>query len=114
MNILSDLYTALSTLDIPIETGVFKDEAPERYIVIAVYVQLCRRQTDRPFQFACGARVIFCALTHDPGEVVLDPCQDHLATCFQNAFSNSIKFTAQPRNLLQEVLRHFDINLCQR
>ena len=34
MNILTDLYTALSTLDIPIETGVFKDEAPERYIVI--------------------------------------------------------------------------------
>ena len=26
MNILSDLYIALSALDIPIETGVFKDE----------------------------------------------------------------------------------------
>ena len=39
MNILSDLYTALSVLDIPIETGVFKDEAPERYIVIVPMVE---------------------------------------------------------------------------
>ena len=39
MNILTDLYTALSALDIPIETGVFKDEAPERYIVIVPMVE---------------------------------------------------------------------------
>ena len=39
MSILSDLYTALSSLDIPIETGVFKDEAPERYIVIVPMVE---------------------------------------------------------------------------
>lgn len=39
MNILSDLYTTLSALDIPIETGVFKDEAPERYIVIVSMVE---------------------------------------------------------------------------
>ena len=39
MNILSDLYIALSALDIPIETGVFKDEAPERYIVIVPMVE---------------------------------------------------------------------------
>ena len=39
MNILSDLYTALSALDIPIETGVFKDEAPERYIVLVPMVE---------------------------------------------------------------------------
>ena len=39
MNILSDLYTALSSLDIPIETGVFKDEAPDRYIVIVPMVE---------------------------------------------------------------------------
>ena len=38
MNILSDLYTTLSALDIPIEPGVFKDEAPERYIVIVPMV----------------------------------------------------------------------------
>ena len=38
MNILSQLYSALSVLDIPIETGVFKDEAPERYIVIVPMV----------------------------------------------------------------------------
>lgn len=34
MNILSDLNTVLSSLDIPIETGIFTDKAPERYIVI--------------------------------------------------------------------------------
>ena len=34
MNILSQLYSVLSGLDIPIETGVFKDETPDRYIVI--------------------------------------------------------------------------------
>lgn len=39
MNILTNLYTALSALDIPIETGVFKDEAPERYIVIVPMVE---------------------------------------------------------------------------
>ena len=39
MNILSDLYAALSALDIPIETGVFKDEAPEKYIVFIPMVE---------------------------------------------------------------------------
>ena len=38
MNILSQLYSALAVLDIPIETGVFKDEAPDRYIVIVPMV----------------------------------------------------------------------------
>ena len=38
MNILSQLYSALSALDIPIETGVFKDTAPDRYIVIVPMV----------------------------------------------------------------------------
>ena len=38
MNILSQLYSVLSGLDIPIETGVFKDEAPDRYIVIVPMV----------------------------------------------------------------------------
>ena len=38
MSILADLYTALSTLDLPIETGVFKDEAPDRYLVIVPMV----------------------------------------------------------------------------
>jgi len=38
MNILSQLYSVLSELDIPIETGVFKDEAPERYMVIVPMV----------------------------------------------------------------------------
>ena len=39
MNILSDLYTALSVLDIPIETGVFKDNAPAKYIVFIPMVE---------------------------------------------------------------------------
>lgn len=34
MNILSELNSALSTLNIPIETGVFTGIAPERYIVV--------------------------------------------------------------------------------
>ena len=38
MSILADLYAALSTLDLPIETGVFKDEAPDRYLVIVPLV----------------------------------------------------------------------------
>ena len=39
MNILSDLYSALSSLGIPIETGVFKDNAPEKYIVFIPMVE---------------------------------------------------------------------------
>ena len=38
MSILADLYTVLSALDLPIETGVFKDEAPDRYLVIVPMV----------------------------------------------------------------------------
>lgn len=34
MSILSDIQTALSGLDIPIETGVFTDKAPAKYIVV--------------------------------------------------------------------------------
>lgn len=34
MNMLSELNSTLSTLDIPIETGVFTDTAPDKYIVI--------------------------------------------------------------------------------
>jgi len=38
MSILADLYTVLSALDLPIETGVFKDEAPDCYLVIVPMV----------------------------------------------------------------------------
>ena len=38
MNILSQLNSALSGLDIPVETGAFKDAAPDRYIVIVPMV----------------------------------------------------------------------------
>ena len=34
MNILSEIRTILAPLNIPIETGVFKGEAPDRYIVL--------------------------------------------------------------------------------
>lgn len=34
MSILADIQTALADLNIPIETGVFTDTAPERYIVV--------------------------------------------------------------------------------
>lgn len=34
MSVLADIQTALSELDIPIETGVFSDVAPAKYIVV--------------------------------------------------------------------------------
>ena len=34
MSVLSDINTALESLGIPLETGVFHEEAPEKYIVI--------------------------------------------------------------------------------
>ena len=34
MSVLADIQTALSALDIPIETGVFTDTAPAKYIVV--------------------------------------------------------------------------------
>lgn len=34
MSILSEIQTLASPLGIPIETGVFKDEAPEQYMVV--------------------------------------------------------------------------------
>lgn len=34
MSILSDIQTALTDLNIPIETGVFTDKAPAKYIVV--------------------------------------------------------------------------------
>ena len=34
MSVLSDIQTALSGLDLPIETGVFSDTAPAKYIVV--------------------------------------------------------------------------------
>lgn len=34
MSLLSDLNTVLSSLDIPIETGVFSGKAPDQYIAI--------------------------------------------------------------------------------
>ena len=38
MNVLSDIQSALAPLGIPLETGVFKDKAPERYLVVVPLV----------------------------------------------------------------------------
>lgn len=38
MSVLSDIQTALSGLDIPIETGVFTDKAPAKYVVVVPMV----------------------------------------------------------------------------
>ena len=38
MSVLADIQTALSTLDIPVETGVFSDAAPAKYIVVVPIV----------------------------------------------------------------------------
>lgn len=34
MSLLEDLQTTLAELDIPVETGIFSDKAPEQYLVI--------------------------------------------------------------------------------
>ena len=34
MSILADINTAVSALDIPIETGVFSEAAPDEYVVV--------------------------------------------------------------------------------
>ena len=34
MSLLSDLKTIISSLEIPVETGVFSDKAPDNYIVL--------------------------------------------------------------------------------
>ena len=38
MSVLADIQTALSALDIPVETGVFSDAAPAKYIVVVPIV----------------------------------------------------------------------------
>ena len=38
MSVLADIQTALSALDIPIETGMFTDAAPAKYIVVVPIV----------------------------------------------------------------------------
>ena len=45
MSVLADIQTALSVLGIPIETGVFTDAAPAKYIVVVPIADtlMCRR-----------------------------------------------------------------------
>ena len=38
MSVLSDINTTLGTLGIPLETGVFTDTAPDKYIVVVPLV----------------------------------------------------------------------------
>ena len=44
MSVLSDIQSALTPLGIPLETGVFKDKAPERYIVVVPIVDCQKRR----------------------------------------------------------------------
>lgn len=53
MSILADLQTALSGLNIPMETGVFTDTAPTKYIVIVPIVDTFNLHADN----APGAEV---------------------------------------------------------
>lgn len=57
MNILLDLNTALSALNIPVETGVFSDTAPEEYLVITPLNELFVFADNRPYQEIQQARL---------------------------------------------------------
>lgn len=46
MSILADVQTALSGLDIPMETGVFTDKAPAKYIVVVPIVDTFEAHAD--------------------------------------------------------------------
>ena len=57
MNILSDLHTAMSALNIPVETGVFSDTAPEEYLVITPLNELFVFADNSPYQEIQQARL---------------------------------------------------------
>ena len=46
MSLLTDLNTVLAPLNIPIETGVFSDAAPDKYIVLVPLVDTFSLHTD--------------------------------------------------------------------
>lgn len=57
MNILSDLHTAMSALNIPVETGVFSDTAPDEYLVITPLNELFVFADNNPYQEIQQARL---------------------------------------------------------
>jgi len=57
VNILSDLNTALSSLGIPVETGVFSYTAPEEYLVITPLNELFVFADNSPYQEIQQARL---------------------------------------------------------
>ena len=46
MSVLSDINVTLEPLGIPLETGVFKDEAPDKYIVVVPMADSFELHTD--------------------------------------------------------------------
>ena len=46
MSVLSDINATLEPLGIPLETGVFKDEAPDKYIVVVPMADSFELHTD--------------------------------------------------------------------
>lgn len=46
MNLLNELKTMLDTLQLPLETGVFSDIAPDRYVVLIPLVDTFELQAD--------------------------------------------------------------------
>ena len=41
MSVLADLQKTLAALDIPLETGVFTDKAPDQYMVVVPMISFC-------------------------------------------------------------------------
>ena len=64
MSVLSDIQSALTPLGIPLETGVFKDKAPERYIVVVPIVDTFALHADNAPAFDVQeARISFFQLS---------------------------------------------------
>lgn len=57
MNLLSDLTATLSVLEIPMETGVFRDTAPDEYVVVTPLNDLFVFADDVPYTEVQQARL---------------------------------------------------------
>ena len=80
MSVLADIQTALSVLGIPIETGVFTDAAPAKYIVVVPIADTFDLHADN----VPGIDVQEARLT--PGELaVIDQCHDVAGLDFTHA-----------------------------
>ena len=53
MSILEDLTSLLATKGVPVETGIFSDEAPDAYVVITFTLTTRRAWTSRRRGFRC-------------------------------------------------------------